>query len=470
MLEDKLTPEQLKSVPTLTERISPKAKNTASSIMKLSREVQSFVPEINGSPASILGAIYKLMVKEHQMNLLVDEQKRKLSKAAEDKENRRFEQLISVLTKPSKVKTKLKKEEKKTETTTTTTKPVEKPKVEKKVEPPKVEKPKVEVPKKAPEKPKAEKLKKQKKEPETTTKVPEKAKEPSATPATKVTGKEVAVATASVGGALVGKQAIAESIASHESVASSGNLAKITGGNPYNAYNRGTKGNKIVSAVKPIDFSKMTIQEYFERSKLPSTDENRVFAAGKYQIIPETMAFLIKKNGMNPEKTLLTPDTQDALFDAIIKYKRPIVNDYLTGKTNDRDAALLALAQEFASVGVPYDMTVKGKKLKKGDSYYSGVGGNKARNSPDNLGKALDKDRTTTLQNLQTTTPVPSQSGQNVDSQSQQNANTKQDLKKQKIEGASESNTIIINQKKVGDTVVQEKVDDRSVYQKKMGK
>ena len=173
---------------------------------------------------------------------------------------------------------------------------------------------------------------------------------------------------------------------------------------------------------------------------------------------------------MNPEKTLLTPDTQDALFDAIIKYKRPIVNDYLTGKTNDRDAALLALAQEFASVGVPYDMTVKGKKLKKGDSYYSGVGGNKARNSPDNLGKALDKDRTTTLQNLQTTTPVPSQSGQNVDSQSQQNANTKQDLKKQKIEGASESNTIIINQKKVGDTVVQEKVDDRSVYQKKMGK
>jgi hypothetical protein len=49
-------------------------------------------------------------------------------------------------------------------------------------------------------------------------------------------------------------------------------------------------------------------------------------------------------------------------------------------KTADIDAAVLSLAQEFASVGVPKAMDITddhgNRKLSPGDGYYSGVGGN----------------------------------------------------------------------------------------------
>ena len=48
------------------------------------------------------------------------------------------------------------------------------------------------------------------------------------------------------------------------------------------------------------------------------------------------------------------------------------------------------LAKEFASVGVPYPA---GKATARGQSYYAGIGGNKAHNSPDAVGSALDADR-----------------------------------------------------------------------------
>jgi hypothetical protein len=170
------------------------------------------------------------------------------------------------------------------------------------------------------------------------------------------------------------------------------NIAQFESGKAgYNAYNKGTVGNKMIASDKPIDFSNMTIAEYLKRGDLKAGDPNRLFAVGKYQIIPETMKQLVKALKLDPDKTLLDATTQDLLFtEGLIKQKRKNVADYLAGRSDNRDAAILDLAKEFASVGVPYPA---GKATKRGESYYAGIGGNQAHNSPDAVGAALDADR-----------------------------------------------------------------------------
>ena len=175
-------------------------------------------------------------------------------------------------------------------------------------------------------------------------------------------------------------------------------------GTGYNAYNRGTVGNKMIGADKPIDFSKMTVAEYLQHGKLTHpkgpdgkqiVNPDKIFAVGKYQIIPATMEGLVKKLGLDPGKTILDKDTQDLLFnEGLIKQARPNVASYLEGKSNNRDLAILDLAKEFASVGVPYPA---GKATARGESYYAGIGGNKAHNPPEAVGAALDADRKTKI-------------------------------------------------------------------------
>ena len=204
----------------------------------------------------------------------------------------------------------------------------------------------------------------------------------------------------------MGKEALATNIAKYESTGSSG---RSFGKNEYNAYNKGTAGNKMIPADKPIDFSKMTISEYLRRGSLSIEDPDRLFAVGRYQIIPKTMKVLIKALKIDPNTTTLTPDVQDMLFARGLTTSvqgRGAVDDYIKGKPGvTRDAAILALAMEFASVGVPYDIPAKSLfknklpniDLKKGQSFYSGIGGNKAHNSPEEVGAALDADRAKNL-------------------------------------------------------------------------
>jgi hypothetical protein len=174
------------------------------------------------------------------------------------------------------------------------------------------------------------------------------------------------------------------------------NITKYESGKAgYNAYNRGTVGNKMIGSDKPIDFSKMTIDEYLQHGRLKSGDPDKIFAVGKYQIIPDTMAGLVKNLRLDPKNTILDKDTQDLLFnEGLIKQSRPNVANYLSGKSNNRDAAILDMAKEFASVGVPYPA---GKAQERGQSYYAGIGGNKAHNPPEAVGAALDADRKTKI-------------------------------------------------------------------------
>lgn len=180
--------------------------------------------------------------------------------------------------------------------------------------------------------------------------------------------------------AAVAGQPLAACIAKYES-----------GGAGYNAYNKGTVGNRMIGSDKQIDFSSMTIAEYLRRSRLPINDPDKLFAVGKYQIIPGTMGDAVTSLSLDPKTTYLTPSTQETIFGQyLIGSKRPAVKAYLSGKSNDINAAVLDLAMEFASIGVPFDTNGK----RRGQSFYAGSGGNVAHNPPEAVIAALQSQRT----------------------------------------------------------------------------
>lgn len=252
---------------------------------------------------------------------------------------------------------------------------------------------------------------------------------------------------------------LAESIASKESQASSpfpkdkGKKVRWKNNSDYNAYNKGTKGkteDRVAyfdeKGESVIDFSQMTIAEYLKRAALPAGHKDKLFAVGRYQIIPETMGDLIKQLKIDPKTTYLNPATQDYLFsEGIIGQKRSTVKRYIEGDPKvSRDAALLSLAQEFASIGVPYDVYRGKVKVKKGDSYYSGVGGNKALHSAEEVGKALDEEKQKKSKEKTSTQVTPQvKVGDKVDFSSQEYADTVKSLKQ------NNASTVILNNNNV---------------------
>ena len=102
-------------------------------------------------------------------------------------------------------------------------------------------------------------------------------------------------------------------------------------------------------------------------------------------MIPSTLEAGLKYLKIDPN-TKFTPEVQEALFrDYLLKVKNPKVYKYITGESDNLEGAQLSMAKEFASVGIPRDIAGK----TKGQSYYGGVGNNKASISPDTIANQL---------------------------------------------------------------------------------
>ena len=80
----------------------------------------------------------------------------------------------------------------------------------------------------------------------------------------------------------------------------------------YNAYNRGTVGNRVLGANSSINFANMSISELQRRQALPIANPERIFAAGRYQIIPSTLNELLSRAGI-AQTDNFAPDVQDKL-------------------------------------------------------------------------------------------------------------------------------------------------------------
>jgi len=184
----------------------------------------------------------------------------------------------------------------------------------------------------------------------------------------------------------------------------------------YRDWNRGTSpnGKPLSKAVAGLpvaynDIVELTHEEHLARSgrKINEDNPERLFAIGRYQIIPTTAIDAFKFLGYS-KKQKYTPEVQDNMFKYLLMGKRKPLYDYIKDeKGSDKDKAVLEMAKEFASIGVPYDVQVtvtktdannkivrdaKGDPVKikvtrkKGDSYY----GQPAPTTPEDISKQLD--------------------------------------------------------------------------------
>jgi hypothetical protein len=134
----------------------------------------------------------------------------------------------------------------------------------------------------------------------------------------------------------------------------SGLLSFIAAGEGgYNSMNQGTRGGRIVGSTHNAasklgkDLTDMTIGEVMAAQR-----SGRLFAAGRYQIIPSTMQGIVGAAGLSMNDKF-SPENQDRLGVALIEHKRPYAYAYITGQHDDRRGAMLALAQEWASLPDP---------------------------------------------------------------------------------------------------------------------
>jgi peptidoglycan hydrolase-like protein with peptidoglycan-binding domain len=159
----------------------------------------------------------------------------------------------------------------------------------------------------------------------------------------------------------------------------------------YGSYNRGRAGD---ANGAQIDFSQMTVGEVMRRQDLAKGDPDRLFAVGKYQMIPGTFEEGVNALGID-RNAKFTPQLQERMFaDFLVDEKRPQVKDYITGETNGAaglQGAQLALAREFASVADPRT----GRSVYDGDS-----AGNSASITAAQVGTALDQMRGQYQQNI----------------------------------------------------------------------
>ncbi len=184
------------------------------------------------------------------------------------------------------------------------------------------------------------------------------------------------------------------------------------GNNPYGAFNyyksSGGLGSSYYGLIdgKPIyehslgrldelSQSGSTLNISYTDGDAPCTKIGRLFALGRYQIIPDTLR-AAKAYLQLRDSDVFSPSIQDLCFSKyLILKKRPAVMDYLTGN-GSIDKAALQIAQEWASIGIKPGQTNNYNKSGNSSgltSYYSGDGVNSASVSYDQIIAALKADK-----------------------------------------------------------------------------
>lgn len=136
-------------------------------------------------------------------------------------------------------------------------------------------------------------------------------------------------------------------------------VRKLEGNNNYNAY-AGSPNNASVI------FEDMTIGEVLDWQR-----KNKEKAVGAYQFKPDTLKDAINSTEGISLDSKFDSSTQDALSNYL--FDRRGRQDYINGNIDSIEYAN-NLAKEFASLPVVTDMvTGSGKKVKRGETYYSGT-------------------------------------------------------------------------------------------------
>lgn len=160
----------------------------------------------------------------------------------------------------------------------------------------------------------------------------------------------------------------------------------------------------IVIGGSKANLTSMTIGEVLQfQEQMKKSGKYRSTAVGKYQVLQSTLQGAVKSMNLNLNDKF-DENMQERIFkEYLIGAKRKNVSDYLNAKVPDTpenlEKAQMDLALEFASYGVPRDVRQGefGKypttNIRRGQSMYSGVAGNKASISPEDSAIALKQDR-----------------------------------------------------------------------------
>jgi hypothetical protein len=130
----------------------------------------------------------------------------------------------------------------------------------------------------------------------------------------------------------------------------------------YNSVNRGYAGDtpQGIKGLTGSSFAAYTVGQVMEMQRW------RVWAVGRYQLIPRTLRFAVSVSDVTPADKF-TNEVQDRLMAALIVHKRPAIGAYLRGEHDYIGRALDDLAREWASV-----------EYRSGRGYYDYMGGNRA--------------------------------------------------------------------------------------------
>ena len=157
----------------------------------------------------------------------------------------------------------------------------------------------------------------------------------------------------------------------------------------YTSVNRGAKFG--YGAKNIANLTKMTVAEVYRRQR------NMEFnAAGKFQIVRDTMPSIIKGMGLTGNE-LFDEAMQERMGVWLAFHKRPQLGAYIKGKHSDRTKAGNEAAREWASLPVlSASLATKvGKKIyhsRRGATAYSD-GVNRASHKPEEVERQLDKAR-----------------------------------------------------------------------------
>ena len=178
-------------------------------------------------------------------------------------------------------------------------------------------------------------------------------------------------------------------------------IGKGEGG--YESAHSGTIGGKIQNSTSETTrdgkkLTELTVGEIKEYMDLSIEDKDRLFAVGKFQFIPDTFNLVVEKMNLSDDK-VFTSDLQEEMGTYLLtdkvgrKLQTWLYQDDNTIKKSNVNDAMLALAKEFASVPVPFDISKNPNPtannpwpkvdLKAGDSYYKENirGGNSAQHT-----------------------------------------------------------------------------------------
>jgi len=126
----------------------------------------------------------------------------------------------------------------------------------------------------------------------------------------------------------------------------------------YDTYTLGVVGGRDIPGTKKMEISKMSIKDIMALQTLPPKDPNKIFAVGKYEIIPVTLKSACQALNIDINEPF-SQITQDIICqEYLVGKKRPALIAYYRNPDKNNSEMLLkagqSLAAEFAFIEDPF--------------------------------------------------------------------------------------------------------------------